>query len=388
MTQAVLAAGVAPIPAPQRAGVMAALALRASALAVWVYLAASLAYAATEGGVYVRLAQATGLGLLALHGLWPRRDEWPVHAVLAVAVLGFALRLHFQHLTSASALLHVLAAAGAAIAFVRTPPSTRLLRFAVYGCAIFLILRIADGAFPETVFLRRSGNHISVMMLAPALLASVEEARRGERLRLLPAVLTALACTWALGRAGIVVSYAYLGFVLWARRGSFGRVTPWLVTGAAIVAVIPYALRNWWLAELWVYSLFMKFRTKSVTEDPRFRVMSEYVESLNLSDLLLGHEPIFVSHLGLSLHNSFLQWHFNFGAGALVIVLVTVAAIVTALRRGRTFIALALVVILARAFSDTVLLSGLFDLPFLVCLVLGLRAHEPGHSLAHSRVNV
>lgn len=337
-----------------------------------VYLSATLAYIITNDALHVRLAQGSGLVLLGFQIVWPRRVEWPIYLFLAVAVTAFGLRMHVQGLRSLGDLLHLLAAAGAAMAFLRHPPAARVLRFLVWACGAYFGYSILQNVLPSQVLAERSANHVSVLMLTAAVAANLQEARRGGRISLSPAVLAALASTWALGRSGIAGSYLYLAGVLWLRRDAMRTLRFWIVSAALAVWAGFVLVRYWALAELWLLSSFRKFRTKGVLDDPRWRVLRDYMTGLDVEAFLLGPTPTAVSSLGLSLHNSFLHWHYLFGAPALALMAVTAWAALRALRAGRWFLVLALGVLVFRGFTDTVLFPGALDAVFLTLLCLGL----------------
>lgn len=97
-----------------------------------------------------------------------------------------------------------------------------------------------------------------------------------------------------------------------------------------------------------------------------------------LSSIFSLPDDNFISSVGgLTFHNSYIHWHFTYGFGSVLILIIVMRSIVKSFMR-EVYLNLLLIVLLVRSFSDQILLSDgiLFGLPLFLIITINDRKNS------------
>lgn len=364
------------IASPETQGGVAGMSLAKRNLSVllahaFVFLA--VLYYLTNAGLLLRLAQGAGIAVLlieltAIDAFSRFAARW-LFVVIAAAAVRSVYHSDFMFITTAG---YWLAGAGVAMAIWRDRMSPRLLYWMFALLIAYFLLRAAAGETPKTLLPSRSRNHMSVLVLFLAGAIVLVRSHAGMRVPMLPPLAAVLVSLWAAGRAGIIsTAFLFLGLIF-VRLWKIDRTRTMLGVAAITgVAFTVYRIFGNTALDLWERST-RKFVTIGFVDAARSDVQNAYITSLTPATTILGQDSRFLETLELTLHSSFLNWHFMLGWVAAVLLVATLIALVR-LFRVAPVIGIVMGAMLIRASTDTVLLPGLFlDPLFLFALGVGL----------------
>jgi hypothetical protein len=337
---------------------------------VGLFLVLSVAFMATGLDVTLRAAQLLGTGLF-LYQARRVSMQWILLAWFALALIT-ALAVHGMvhgewHLLAQG--IYGLTASGVALTIYLDGLDRRIIWTILLGFALLFIIRLAQGVVPNDVLPLRSRNHISVIVLALALLINLMEVRSERKVTIAPALFACLLCLLAVGRGGIITSLFYLGGVLVVRRDLLVPRLRTIVVAAGVSMAVVAGGVSAFMVEF-VGAVRLMFRHRGIESDAREEVLYRYLTNLDPTSMLVGHSERFVETLPLTLHYSYLQWHHLYGVAALLLAM-AVAGVVVRAASINAFLAIAAGAILLRSLTDTVLFPGVyFDTVFLVIVLM------------------
>lgn len=343
---------------------------------LYLHLCTFSIYYITDMSVALRVSQLLGVLAFAIESSRYLPSYRPVYWILLVTGSAYIVKLIAFGTGDLDVLVYLVMGAGFAMVVYRQTLDSRIV-WAIYAAVLaYFGSALVQGLHPLFTMETRSYNHISVMGISFGVLLTLIGLRREEPAPFLPAVTTFLLCLWGMGRSGILAAGLLLAGVLIMRR-SVVRTSAFWGVSTVFVAVGVWLVRRSGLPVVeFISQSTWKFAERGFGDAARSEILRVYLGSLDGRTLLLGHEAGIIDTLRLTLHNSFLLWHFNFGIAALVLLIISAVALWRCLPR-RPAYALCLSVILLRAATDTVLYPGPFlDFLFLYIIMIAISRTE------------
>ncbi len=225
-----------------------------------------------------------------------------------------------------------------------------------------------------TEWVKGSRNHVSVLALyitiVPLLIHLLNNGKASLLLYIVLPFLCFMLSVFAVGRSGIVTSFLLLGgniFLYYKNHKHKFKIL--LLYSSFIILIFYFLLPNF---QFFLDSYLYKFTTREFALEDREDIIELY---LNKMDFLTSFFSInsleMISKNDLTLHNSYLHWHFAFGVFGLFILFISLKSLVKLFKINKIYF-LILAVVLLRSFTDQILFSEgiLLGLPFLLIISL------------------
>ncbi len=235
--------------------------------------------------------------------------------------------------------------------------------FAFFSCTIlvrFLLTRSVD-----SIFLRTSRNSISAfLILAAALFYSTYQS--GERVSIIPAMITFLFSCIGIGRGGVISSFVLLVGIIMITV--FSKKKPSILQILIVfisLCIFVYLISNHY--EGLFSSAVNRLLSQNLLQNERNGILYQYFMNIknNKTYLLWGvpsTEIALVDYLNGNFHNSFLTLHSKFGiVGFISIAVLLVTATKNCIYNHKWLYLLLLVVISLRMLTDGLAFVGLYD---------------------------
>ncbi|MDA7537420.1 hypothetical protein N9292_02730 [Akkermansiaceae bacterium] len=243
---------------------------------------------------------------------------------------------------------------------------------ALFVYALFLFYHLQGD--PAGDWVKGSRNYVSVLALYLAMIPLIQSIINGEEKNLIVNIILPIGALIfsiiAIGRSGIVVSGIYLVgnlYLYFINHRLRGIMLPTISVIGVFVFNQAYPLM-----ELVRFDYLYKFQTKGLILDARLDLITYYISLIDFRTLIFSTPDLQLrERMGMTLHNSYLSWHYQFGFFAFIILAITLKVCFFTVLRYK-YLALLLVVILVRSFSDQILLTDgiLFGLPFILSVTL------------------
>lgn len=206
-----------------------------------------------------------------------------------------------------------------------------------------------------------SANMVNFIFLAFSSLIIILRFEEHKVIDLYPAVANLLVSIFSLGRAGILISLFLLSalFILKFMQ-RMNRLSISLLMFASPLIIIGF--NNFLYDDL--LNVFTKFGTRNtfLMNSPRERIWSEYLYKLNIGRFFFGYDNnVYLFNGFTNVHNSFLDLHFTFGLGAILIFIILVVIMFYIFIKHEWVYFVVLFSLLLRAMTDIVMLVWMYD---------------------------
>jgi hypothetical protein len=257
---------------------------------------------------------------------------------------------------------------------VKSKPSP--LPFALVSLLIFIYLfSLFMQGTPPTQWVKGSRNFVSILVLYLTIVticvSHIYENKDNIIIHLFFPLMTLIISVLALGRSGIITSVLLLliclsHILIKQKKNIFSLISVVFIISAASY----YFVQN---LDYIQNSFLYKFETKGMGLDERAVVLDLYLNKIDIVSFFysLPNLDFIFSTQGISLHNSYLNWHYSYGFGAIILVIIILFTLIKLFLKDR-FLSFILTTILFRSFSDQVLLSDgiLLGLPFMLIFAI------------------
>jgi len=257
---------------------------------------------------------------------------------------------------------------------IKTKPSPRFFIIVTLLVFAFLSFSFVRGV-PPAEWLKGSRNYVSVVLIYLTI-TTICIARINSKVPtllvyfVLPLLCVAFSVI-ALGRSGIISSlmlfFASIFYLIKDKKNK-SKIRAFLVVIS--LGMIYLVSEKYDAIEA---NYLYKFQTKALELDERGDVINLYTDKIDfLSSIFSVPDINFIAALeGITLHNSYLHWHFSYGLGAFLIFILILQSIFKSIKQ-EVYLNLLLVIILVRSFSDQILLSDgiLLGLPLLMIIAI------------------
>lgn len=256
---------------------------------------------------------------------------------------------------------------------IKTKPSPTIFIGVSILTFVFLFSKYLQG-YPPAEWVKGSRNFVSVLGIYLTITTIAVSNLYTKKANLivhfgLP-LLTVVFSVLALGRSGIISSLliflvSSLHLVNSKGRQNVSKYVFFLILiglGIFIYQYIDY-----------IESSFLyKFERKGIDLDERADVITMYLNSMDMYAFFFSYPSLdwIFAVQGITLHNSYLHWHFSFGFGAFIILYLIFRSSISIYKLSK-YMCFLLLIIMIRSFSDQVLLSDgiLLGLPLILIVM-------------------
>lgn len=243
----------------------------------------------------------------------------------------------------------------------------KIIKISYATHVIFYVYHIVAGTDPNFLF-SVSRNYVSIILLVQISLLYITEHLEKKKISVLPSYINLFLSIWAVGRAGIIVSFLMIIGVYVARIRNQSIVINFrylykvlgVILGLLIIMFIIMDPRV-------VYERLEYYLSRGLQSSGRSMIIKEYLLNM-VSDIKMffwgvpidGNE-IFIKWDG-NLHNSYLRAHYTYG---LIGVIILIAGILNSIYRyfksSKVIFLFLLLSICVRLLTDTAAFYGVFD---------------------------
>lgn len=286
--------------------------------------------------------------------------------IISAIVVEFAhMRFYLMNLVYPISFLSVT------LLVMRSKPSPTPYFLLASGVFILFMVNFSLGVSASD-WVKGSRNHTSVLAIYLALMvlliSKVRDGKVSKGYILSVPIGALIISVMAVGRSGILSSLL-LYTVCMLSSSQNRKFKSALVLNICAMAVLGYfvSVNFDYLFDMFLY----KFDTKQLDLDGRDSVFNAYFQSLDTLAVIFSYSDLsfLMTTYGLTLHNSYLHWHYSYGIGIILLAAIILRSLFD-FARTDLFLCGLLIVILARSFSDQVLLSDgiLLGLPLILLI--------------------
>ena len=261
---------------------------------------------------------------------------------------------------------------------IKTRPSPTFFLVVSVITFAFLFSKYIQG-YPPAEWVKGSRNFVSVLCIYLTITTILVSNLFTKETKLaiyfgLP-LMTVVFSVLALGRSGIISSILILIVSSLHFINSKGRQH--LSKYFFLLIVLGLGIFVYQYIDFIESSFLYKFERKGIELDERGDVISMYLNNLDLYTFLFSYESLdwIFTVQGITLHNSYLHWHFSFGFGAFIILFLILKSGASTYKTSK-YLAFLLGIILIRSFSDQVLLSDGILLGFPLILLIMINDYK------------
>ena len=251
--------------------------------------------------------------------------------------------------------------------------NVRIIKIPLYIFSLFFIVyfiknRTLMGVFPEM-----SWNYVSVVMIMNTIIVYLIEKNERLKISFTPAFLCLLTSLLATGRSGILCSLLLFLFVLHYKWKYISLAKKWMLFFLLLlpfISIIIYNINT--IIQFFGHLTIMeKFTERGIDSPSRGIMIREYLANLSLKNILLGYNfnnNYWFIHYGLNPHNSYIRLHYYFGISFFVVVSFILYYSKKLFKSDKLLFGF-VIVILIRAYTDTVLFQYIYDFVLLTLLL-------------------
>lgn len=262
---------------------------------------------------------------------------------------------------------------GVSLLISKTKLKINIFIFISFLVFILLSYYFKIGMSP-TEWVKGSRNHVSVLVLYISIMPLlIHKLNNGGTHLIINIILPILAFTFslfAIGRSGIMVSGIYLLGNMYLYLINHKNKYKILLMVLIVLYIMSNEIMNYF--EILNNDYLYKINNRGLQLEARQDIIDYYFSKINFITIFFSIDNLELSEkLGLTLHNSYLSWHFRFGFFSFIILYISLKSLFQSLKANKS-IALILLVILIRSFTDQILLTEgiLLGLPFILSLTI------------------
>jgi hypothetical protein len=334
-----------------------------------------------------------GIGLLALllSIIPPRKVDLPFLVFLAALVVGILVSAQLvlrSGVRSYFPVVFTLSSAGIALLPLRHRVYVWGPTIVFAGVTAYFAGLMLTGVDARAALTATTHNGISMMMLVACVSLYVTRVMEGAPIRLAPAVLTLIVCTWGIGRSGILSSAILLAGLVYLGMRRYKVLVPF---GAAVL-LVAYVTAGWYMPLLDSTRFgpaIQNYRERAEKSESRLILWRNYFGNLDARRVLVGanvfEDPWPEGEINeYNYHCSFIALHSQTGLMGLVTMGLLAGSLWRNYRQQQVLFFLALTVVVRWA-VDNGMFFNVFDfLPlfFIAQFLASPRASKRASALA------
>jgi len=225
-----------------------------------------------------------------------------------------------------------------------------------------------------SLWVKGSSNYVSVLVLyisfVPLLIHKINKGGVNLILNIIFPMLALSFSIIAIGRSGIIVSTIFFlgNLTLYVRNHKH----KFMILSIFIIFFAFSFSKLYSFIDFITNDYLFKLINKGATSEVRKDIVDYYFSKINFRTLLFSIDNLDLDkQMGVTLHNSYLSWHYKYGFFSFVIFYMTILTFFKSLKTDKV-LSIILIVILIRSFTDLILLTEgiLFGFPFILALLL------------------
>lgn len=289
-------------------------------------------------------------------------------AIGGTLIIGFLnLRLNI------SSIIYPISFIGVSLLTIISKPKLNIFIFLSF-LVFLLFFYYALTGVNSSLWVKGSSNYVSVLVLyisfVPLLIHKINKGGVNLILNIIFPLLALCFSLIAIGRSGIIVSTIFfLGNLTLYFRDHKHK---FMILSIFIIFFAFLSSKLYSYIDFITNEYLFKLINKGTTSDVRKDIVDYYFSKINFRTLLFSIDNLDLDKkMGVTLHNSYLSWHYKYGFFSFVIFYITILSFFKSLKRDKV-LSIILIVILIRSFTDLILLTEgiLFGFPFILALLL------------------
>ena len=340
----------------------------------------------TEQGLFTLITIISGLIILFRYLLVKSKETFYIIIGLFVLFLFFLIKsMYYGNLGLLRTILMIYAQVGLAFYFFYGKYRTRIISITFYTVTMYFIFRILTGVKAEDILIY-SENIVNFIAIVLGISLYIIKYIESNHIPLHPAIIVFIVSILTMGRSGIIVSIFLLISVIYFK---YGWRFKFIVTILLVTLLFSEKMVNSIL--IFFENILSRFGTRvNLTENVRYDIWQEYIDSINLSNFIFGYDAAKIHFFyGFSnLHNSFLSGHYFLGILMPLILLIILFILFILILNKDLFFAFLFISLLLRAFSDKVLFAERFDFVyiFFILYVISLLKEKNNNAIKETLI--
>lgn len=294
-----------------------------------------------------------------------------VISIVTTFVVGF---IEIYNSTATPFILYIITAPLFAFFIVTNRFNTRYITLQLYFFILAFFVYYALFRSFENLFEGISANYVSVVLIMNISVLQLIQYRQNESYSLVIPFLSLILVVFAMGRAGILILTILFVNTLIHRWKGMGWKKRILIALLMIVPPVLLVIAKWDVfVEIFnTADVFTKFQKDGLVSYSRNIIINEYLDNINWKTAFFGYNFIddyWFIHYGQNPHNSFIRLHYFAGILLVPLLFLIAIAAVRLVTKKNVFIALLLLAIMVRAWTDSIIFLSIYDFVW-VSLVL------------------
>lgn len=321
-----------------------------------------LFYIVTRNEIFLVIMSFMGMLILTYYLIKHPQKYLSVLIVMIFFLLIYLIKLlYLQDIGFFYVFITLISNIGFAIHIIENQKSFKMLLYIYFIMNLIFIYSFFNGITPRDFSESFSENTVNYIFLLFSVLIIGVYYKRNSQIIIIPALLSTILSFWTMGRSGIISSVIILiGVILLKYKNKLNKLSFSLIL--IFISVFGYYLIGL-VGEL-TQNVLYRFgkRTTIVEGSPRLDIIKAYFNDLDLLNILLGQNLKPHYYAGFTnLHNSFLEFHYNFGLGAIIIIVILIMLLIHLFISKQYLYLILMFGLLFRSMTDTLLFNGLFD---------------------------
>lgn len=274
--------------------------------------------------------------------------------------------------------LIIIASLGYSVYLYQERISAKHISYIYYFCMLILCIYFLVGVDPSDISKVSSGNIVNYVVILMSILLIGITYKHKNKIIILPSVLSLVISFWTFGRSGIACSLILLiGLIILKIKSKLSRIK--LILLFIVFSLSGFFIYNY-IYEL-LFNIMYRFGERSTffTGSSREKIWSEYIGNLTPLKIIFGYDSSPHYFYGFTnLHNSFLQFHYNYGLFGIILIISLIYASYISIKKQEYIYTLLITCIIIRGSTDILLFSNLYDyvLFFLLITIFFIKEKE------------
>lgn len=274
----------------------------------------------------------------------------------------------------------LIAHIGYSISIYKNKISIIVPTFLFVASTIYISINLLLGIDANEIFITRSRNHISIILLYLSILLYLNLIINKYKIWIWPSLITFMLSVLSIGRSGILTSLILLVLISLVLFYNFLPKLKKILAKITNIKLFFIPLLLMFMIFILInidtlisfFAFDLRLSEMKYSEDKRFLIDKAYILAVdNIINFLFGfpYEQLTTFYKGYTIHNSFLNAHFRYGLYSFIIFIFIIYALIKGLKELNIFV-IFLIVICIRGISDAIFIGESFDFIFFSLLTV------------------
>lgn len=364
----------------------------ANTILLMVYMLCALLYYFFDS--VIRYSLFGAVSLIALYAFFSRTPTQAINrlitksnfVVISVVTTIFVGIIEIYNKTTSPFILYIITAPLFAYFVVTNRFNSKYITLQIYFILFLFFTYYALSRNFDGLFSGISANYISVVLIMNISILQLIQSRQKESLSLIIPFLSLILTVFATGRSGILILTAiFINTLLYEWRG-MGKKKRITIALTMIILPMLLVIANWdAIVEIFnTASVFEKFQKDGLVSYSRNIITNEYLDNINWETAIFGYnfsDNYWFIHYGQNPHNSFIRLHHFAGILFVPLLLIISIAIIRLAIKKKFFVALLLLAIMVRAWTDSILFLSIYDFVWMSLVLASFKSKQQRNTI-------